>query len=139
MRILVVDDEPEVLNALQAVLEPEGHEVLAAIGGEAGIAAFRERSSPFDLVITDLGMPQPDGRTVATAIKRESPATAVILLSGWGRQILTSGEALPDVDLVLSKPPSVTALRAALERFKPVANLTRFTGRRQTCPTRSLP
>jgi DNA-binding NtrC family response regulator len=121
MRILLVDDEPAVLSALAAVLELEGHEVVTAIGGEVGMAAFLERSSPFSLVITDLGMPQPDGRTVATAIKRESPATAVVLLTGWGNHILTSGEALPDVNLVMSKPPSVTALRAALDRLKRAA------------------
>jgi CheY-like chemotaxis protein len=117
MRILIVDDEPGVLTVLQDFLEAEGHEVVAAASGEAGLAAFRERHSAFTVVITDLGMPNIDGSLVANTIKRESPATAVILLTGWGHRILTSGEALPNVDLVLSKPPSASALRAAFEKF----------------------
>jgi CheY-like chemotaxis protein len=65
-------------------------------------------------VISDLGMPYVDGRKVASAIKAASPSTPVILLTGWGQRMLADGEVPPHVDSVLSKPPKLRELRAAL-------------------------
>ena len=67
------------------------------------------------IVITDLGMPHVDGRSVARAVKQASRDTPVILLTGWGERLLAAGEAPPNVDRVLSKPPRLRAtLRKAL-------------------------
>jgi CheY-like chemotaxis protein len=65
-------------------------------------------------VITDLGMPYMDGRSVASAIKQASPKTPVILLTGWGQRLGGNEETLPFVDRVLSKPPQLKELRDAL-------------------------
>ena len=66
------------------------------------------------MVITDLGMPRVDGRRVAAAIKAMSAKTPIILLTGWGQRLLDE-QNLPDhVDRVLSKPPRLNQLRAAL-------------------------
>jgi CheY-like chemotaxis protein len=65
----------------------------------------------FDLVITDLGMPDVDGRSVAAAIKAASPDTPVVMLTGWGRRMQEEGECPPHVDHLLSKPPRLEALR----------------------------
>jgi len=76
----------------------------------------RRRGEPFDVVITDLGMPGVTGRQVAQRVKAASPETPVILLTGWGQQ-LSAEETIPDaVDLLLNKPPSVEALNRALGR-----------------------
>ncbi|MBU6411406.1 MAG: response regulator, partial [Verrucomicrobia bacterium] len=86
-RLLCVDDEPAVRELIKEMLERDGHSIVAADGGEAGIAAFRAARKdhhPFDAVITDLGMPYVDGREVAATVKRESSATPVIMLTGWG-------------------------------------------------------
>jgi PAS domain S-box-containing protein len=119
LRLLIVDDDPLLLQAVRTILETDGHAVTAANGGAAGIAAFRsakERSEPFAIVITDLGMPYIDGRKVAAAVKGASPSTPVILLTGWGQQ-LVGGDVPPHVDLVLSKPPKLREVRAALAQF----------------------
>ncbi|MCD6286603.1 MAG: GAF domain-containing protein, partial [Anaerolineae bacterium] len=110
LRILCVDDEPLLRDALEAVLASEGHTVKLADGGQTGLEAFRaahQSGEPFDVVITDLGMPHVDGRTVARIVKEEAPETPVILLTGWGRRLLAENEIPAHVDLVLSKPPTI--------------------------------
>ena len=59
-------------------------------------------------------MPFVDGRRVAEAIKESSPATPIILLTGWGQRLISDGEIPPHVTLVLSKPPQRRRLREAI-------------------------
>jgi PAS domain S-box-containing protein len=116
-RVLVVDDDPLVAQALRDTLERDGHQVVTAEGGEAGIEVFRamrKENQPFDLVLTDLGMPYVDGRRVASVVKTESPSTAVVLLTGWGRRIVADRDVPPNVDGVLSKPPDLNEIRNLL-------------------------
>jgi CheY-like chemotaxis protein len=117
LRVLLVDDDPLLLKSVKEVLDEDGHSVVAADGGQNGIdlfqAALRD-GHPFSLVITDLGMPYVDGRKVAAAVKAQSPQTPVVLLTGWGRRLIAENETPPHVDRILSKPPKLAALRAAL-------------------------
>jgi PAS domain S-box-containing protein len=117
MRILVVDDDPVLLKSLRDALESDGHTVVAANGGQAGIDAFvaaRDRGEGFSVVITDLGMPYVDGRKVALAVKTASSTTPVILLTGWGQRLSIEGDVPPHVDRMLSKPPKLAQLRITL-------------------------
>jgi CheY-like chemotaxis protein/anti-sigma regulatory factor (Ser/Thr protein kinase) len=121
MRMLLVDDDPLLLKSLRDILEGDGHMVSIANGGQDGIDAFDaalQRHEPFAVVITDLGMPYVDGRSVARAIKELSRQTPVILLTGWGQRLLQEGDIPPHVDLVLSKPPKIRLLRAALAQCR---------------------
>jgi signal transduction histidine kinase/PAS domain-containing protein/ActR/RegA family two-component response regulator len=124
LTILLVDDDLILLNSLREVLELDGHTIIAMDGGQRGIEAFRESlqqdASPVSVVITDLGMPHVDGRAVARAVKLASPATPVILLTGWGERLLAEDRSLPNIDRVLGKPPRIRDLRNAL------AELTRL-------------
>jgi CheY-like chemotaxis protein len=122
LRLLIVDDDPILLRSLREVLEIDGHIVTSASGGADGIAAFAEARAdgkPFDAVITDLGMPAVDGRRVAASIKGQSPATPVILLTGWGERLRAEEEPTPHVDRVLSKPPKMRDVREALASCLP--------------------
>jgi signal transduction histidine kinase/CheY-like chemotaxis protein len=117
LRILVIDDDPILIRSLQDVLEAEGHQVETALGGQTGIDAFADAlgtEREFALVFTDLGMPRVDGRKVAAAIKGLSPLTPVILLTGWGQRLLDEKDIPANIDRVLSKPPRLAQLRAAL-------------------------
>jgi PAS domain S-box-containing protein len=119
LRILVVDDDPLVLRSLRDALEGEGHRVTTADGGQAGIEAFaaaKAQDKPFQVVITDLGMPYVDGRKVSSAVKTDSPQTLVLMLTGWGQRLVDEGDVPPHVDGVLSKPPKLRELREALAR-----------------------
>jgi CheY-like chemotaxis protein/anti-sigma regulatory factor (Ser/Thr protein kinase) len=120
LRLLVVDDDPSILDSMCNVLKREGHEVATANGGREGIDAFRSRlrgGQPFATVITDLSMPYVDGHQVAKAVKEMSPTTPVVLLTGWGRRMSDDGETPPNIDCVLGKPPKLSELRAAFERW----------------------
>jgi DNA-binding response OmpR family regulator/signal transduction histidine kinase len=120
LQILIVDDDPLILESLRSALESDGHAVVAADGGQAGIdrfAAAREQGACIDLVITDLGMPHVDGRKVAEAIKTASAGTPVVLLTGWGTHLAEQNEMPPHVDRILSKPPKLHDLRAMLAEF----------------------
>jgi PAS domain S-box-containing protein len=119
LRVLLVDDDPLLLKSLHDILESDGHFARTAHGGQAGIDEFLAalaHAEPFAVVITDLGMPNVDGRAVASVIKAAAPATPVVLLSGWGHGL--QGDKMPEyVDHVLSKPPRLADLRAVLAKI----------------------
>ena len=120
LNVLLVDDDPILLQSLQDSLQADGHKVTIANGGQAGIEIFRAAEvsgDPFAVVISDLGMPQVDGRRVAAAVKEVSTSTPVILLTGWGQRLMADGETPSHVDQVLSKPPKMRELRAALAQL----------------------
>jgi signal transduction histidine kinase/ActR/RegA family two-component response regulator/uncharacterized membrane protein affecting hemolysin expression len=117
LRVLLVDDDPLLIKSLLDTLQEDGHLLTAAHGGQAGIDAFasaKQRGEQFDIVITDLGMPHVDGRKVAASIKRMSPETPVILLTGWGQRMIAANDTPEHVSKVLSKPPRLQELRTAL-------------------------
>jgi PAS domain S-box-containing protein len=121
-RILLIDDDPLVLKSLRDTLEVDGHSVSVANGGQAGIDLFMEshtKGEPFEVVITDLGMPYVDGRKVSASIKQARPATRVIMLTGWGQRMLAEGSTPDHVDRVLGKPPKLRELREALGGLEP--------------------
>ena len=120
LRILLVDDDPLVLRSLEHALKKDGHLITVTDGGQSGIDQFgaaQQRGTPFDMVITDLGMPHVDGRTVASGIKSLAPAVPVVLLTGWGYRLQTENDPPQHVDCVLSKPPKLPELRAAITRL----------------------
>jgi signal transduction histidine kinase/CheY-like chemotaxis protein len=122
LRILIVDDDPILLQAVYETLKRDGHLVTIAEGGQAGIDAFelaQKQGAPFDAVITDLGMPYVDGRRVAAAVRAMAPSVRIILLTGWGQRLLGANDIPPHVDEVLAKPPKLRELRAALAAVTP--------------------
>ena len=121
LRILVIDDQTPVRMALHDMLESLGHMVQSAPGGRAGLQAFQEaqtQGKPFDVVITDLGMPDVNGREVLSTVKARSPQTPVIILSGWGVHPANGQGKVPisQADAVLTKPPRLETLSATLAR-----------------------
>jgi PAS domain S-box-containing protein len=127
LRILLVDDDPLLLNSLRDTLAADGHHITVASSGKDGIAAVlaaEDGKESFSVIITDLGMPHIDGRKVASAAHKAAPHTPVILLTGWGQRLIDENEIPPHVNRVLSKPPKLEDLRAAL------AQLTAAVGRR---------
>jgi CheY-like chemotaxis protein len=79
-RILVIDDDLENRFALEKVLKLHGHEVDLAANGADGVIKFR--ASPFDLVITDIYMPQQGGIETIVQLRKEFPDIRIIAMSG---------------------------------------------------------
>jgi signal transduction histidine kinase/ActR/RegA family two-component response regulator len=120
MSILCIDDEPGVREVLHDCLQHDHHKVSLAPGGREGVEMFRSSlrgGHPFEMVITDLGMPGMDGYHVARAIKEESPQTPILLLTGWGTMIKADGESAPEVDAVLNKPARMQELNSLVQRL----------------------
>jgi signal transduction histidine kinase/FixJ family two-component response regulator len=120
LRILCIDDEPLVRRLLKDVLEIYGHTVEVADGGLTGIAAFQKAQASgrlFQVVITDLGMPDIDGRQVIQAIKHASPETPIIALTAWASLLDPNDTVRSEVQAVLQKPLSMAQLEAVLRRI----------------------
>jgi PAS domain S-box-containing protein len=101
-RILVIDDEREVAEVLADLLTRDGHGVVLCTDGESGVARFE--AEPFDLVITDLGMPGISGWEVARLVKQARPGTPVAMVTGWGDRIDPLEAETRGVDFIVAKP-----------------------------------
>ncbi len=117
VRILVIDDQPDVALVVAEVLESEGHQALVAGSGEEGLRAIEQ--SPPDAVFLDVVMPGIDGIEVLRRIRETRPQLPVILLSGTvsARQIETAREL--GVTDVLLKPAPLNRFSQALARVRP--------------------
>lgn len=84
--ILLVDDEPEVLEVTACMLERLGYEVLRAGSGREAIAIFQERRASIRLVVLDMIMPEMGGGEVFDALKRIDPGARILLATGYSLQ-----------------------------------------------------
>jgi signal transduction histidine kinase/CheY-like chemotaxis protein len=117
-RILVIDDDPAVGDVLATMLAKAGHEVVKAGGGREGLELFQ--TTTFDLVFTDLGMPEMSGLEVAATVKEQSPTTAVVMITGWGMEMDEKRLREEGVDLLLCKPfDLVTVQNSVVAALKP--------------------
>jgi len=80
-RILVIDDEVDVRNAVQLILEYRGHHVVVAESGQRGVAAIE--AFAFDVVIVDIFMPGTDGFETIRILRESAPKAAIIAISGY--------------------------------------------------------
>ncbi len=110
LRVLVVEDEEAVRRTLAATLEHDGHRVVLAEHGVAGLRHFMAET--FDLVVTDRAMPGMSGEQMAATMKQVRPKTPVILLTGFGQFL--EKEKFPEVDVLASKPVNIATLREAI-------------------------
>ncbi len=108
-RILVVEDEELVRIALSRMLSAWGHTVVSAENGREALMKFRPGT--FDIVISDLGMPDMMGWDVLRHIRDREASIHTVLLTGWARQIDPAEAKLRGVDLVVAKPFDQLTLR----------------------------
>ena len=122
-RILLIEDEDDLRGLIRAHLAALGHTVDEAPNGKVGVARFR--SSPPDLVITDLVMPEMEGLETIRVLKRTDPAVKIIAMSGGGANPAGSYLRVAEhlgASAVLAKPFSRCELETAVARLLPVAD-----------------
>jgi CheY-like chemotaxis protein len=100
--ILVIDDEESVRTVLSRMLAQGDHQVTVAESGEEGLRLFQEKT--FDIVLTDLGMPNMSGWEVCKGIKRISPRCPVGMITGWGMEVEQGKMEESGLDFVIPKP-----------------------------------
>ncbi|HEY3381282.1 MAG TPA: ATP-binding protein [Vicinamibacterales bacterium] len=110
LRVLLVDDQHDVLEAVSEMVSALGHRVETATSGALALDALGREE--YDVVLTDLGMPDLDGRELARQAMTRHPGLRVILITGWTADL----EQTPPqgVSRVLTKPLTIKTLRAAL-------------------------
>ncbi|MHC1730179.1 MAG: ATP-binding protein [Syntrophobacteraceae bacterium] len=114
-RLLLVDDDPEILNILRDMLRLKGHRVVATGDGEKALEMLE--TNHFDLVLTDLGMPVVSGWEIAKRTKARNRNTPVVMITGWGAQYEDEDLTGRGVDLILAKPLSWDKLLSSIEKM----------------------
>jgi DNA-binding NtrC family response regulator len=119
--VLVADDDPATRDELRDLLVQAGFAVHVATGGDDAIGQIRRLGERLDLAIIDVIMPDKDGKVVLQELMRISPATAVLMLSGFSREhvraYLPSG-AWRFVQKPVEPEALLSAVRRALEQKK---------------------
>jgi len=116
LRILVVEDEPLVREVLSVYLHEDQHHTVVAENGREGLEKFIAEG-PFDLVMTDRAMPEMNGDALAFEIKKLKADQPIMLLTGFGDLMTDAGEQPAGVDLVVSKPFTLSTLRSAMAKL----------------------
>lgn len=102
-RLLIVDDNEDILSTFYEFFNSMGYEVKTAVDGFAALKLMREKSDFFDCLITDLVMPNISGVGLISIVKKEYPELKIIAMTGYGDQpgaLASEAEA----DVVLFKP-----------------------------------
>ena len=115
-RVLLVDDEPAIREAVACTLQASGYEVFTAEDGTDALALYHQRRDDIDVVLTDISMGQMDGVTLSRSLKRLNPDVRIIVSSGhFHKDNVTILEAL-GVQAFLDKPYTADKLLRSLHK-----------------------
>jgi signal transduction histidine kinase/ActR/RegA family two-component response regulator len=117
-RVLVVDDDPDNLDAMQLVLAERGHHVEVTSSGLDAVARV-EAGERYDAVLCDLGLGDASGWDVSARIGAIAPGTRILLVTGWAEEIAPDDPRRRHVACVLSKPLGIDDLREILRDPSP--------------------
>jgi len=117
LKVLVVDDEKISRDLVTLLLEADQHEITAASNGTEALQLLRYGT--YDLLVTDQEMPGMTGAALVDAARKFGNSNPIIMLTGFGELMKSSGSTPDGVDLVLNKPVTGEALRSALIKFFP--------------------
>ncbi|MFL9912986.1 CheR family methyltransferase [Paraburkholderia sp. RL17-337-BIB-A] len=114
LRVLLVDDSADALDAFRTLLEMEGAKVRAELSGKAALAAAAE--ARFDLILSDIGMPGMSGYELIAELRKlsQTAATPAIALTGFGREKDVAEALQAGFDAHVGKPVSLASLLAAI-------------------------
>ena len=114
-RLLLIDDSEITVDGLKTFLDQK-YEVCTACNGLEGLRVFEENENQPDLVITDLVMPLISGYGLIPILKKQSPQTPIIAMTGWGKhpsELATEAKA----DMILLKPFDLEDLEKSVSKL----------------------
>jgi PAS domain S-box-containing protein len=114
LKVLLVDDHPEVRSTTAALLEDNGHEVAQAENGAAALTLLKERKCDFDLLITDYAMPHLSGTDFLREARLLCPDVPALLITGYA-EVEMIRDRPPGIEMLL-KPFTPAKLEAAMSR-----------------------
>ena len=109
-RILIIDDDPTVLRIVDRMLARMGYEVESRGSGEDGLVELAKSSAGYDVVLIDMEMPDMNGEAVATEIRAKEYPVALVLSSGYTKDVLSAKNASGLFDAFIQKPYRVQEL-----------------------------
>ena len=113
-KVLVVDDNNDLRIVVSKLLSRLGYEVSSADSGENGLSIFLKNK--FDVVLSDYEMPGMDGVAFACSVKKSSPRTPVVIMTGAGKETVFSRKSTA-VDEVISKPFTLTEIDETIQNL----------------------
>jgi two-component system, cell cycle sensor histidine kinase and response regulator CckA len=113
LRVLVVDDEEPIRKFVQRVLTEAGHQPVLAVDGPDALAIAKAQG-PFELLLTDVNMPNLMGDELARRLRQDDPALKVLYLTGFSDLLFKEKLTLWEDEAYLDKPCSVRGLLEAI-------------------------
>lgn len=114
MKILVVDDQPDLAESVALLLNEHGHDCTPA--GSAADALNLCETMPFDILLADYAMPGMSGLELASEVRRLYPDTAIVIFTAYGSTFYQREERELQVDAVVQKPVTIDQLQAVFRR-----------------------
>lgn len=115
-KLLIVEDDESVRTLAARALERDGHNVTIAADGAQGLALIRQAHGGYDLVVSDIRMPEMDGIEMATAAAKQFPAMKIMLMTGYADQRERAEELNGIILDVVQKPFTLAEIRARVGR-----------------------
>lgn len=112
-RILIVDDEPTIVEFVGRVLRGAGYETSAAGGGLEALRVV-DTSAPFDLIVADVNMPELSGPELISRVRMRQPDVRVLYLTGFNDQLFAARNILWEGEAYLDKPTTMDGLLQAV-------------------------
>lgn len=115
-KLLVVEDDESVRTLAARALERDGHAVNVAADGAQGLSLIREAAGSYDLVVSDIRMPEMDGIEMAKAAAALFPAMKILLMTGYADQRERAEELNGIIIDVVQKPFTLAEIRSRVDR-----------------------
>lgn len=115
-KLLIIDDSEEILTALTNFFTQKNYEVTSAANGLDGLKYIEAKDASYDLVITDLVLPNISGVAIISIVKKKFPDTPVIAITGWGEHPESLAKEA-HADYVLEKPFKLPELEALAKKL----------------------
>jgi|SRR5436190_10142013 len=114
LRVLVVDDEEPVRKFVDRVLSEAGYQTVTAVDGTDAVETVSKQADPFDILVTDVMMPQMTGDELARRLRQSEPGLKVLYLTGFSDKLFKEKVTLWEDEAFLDKPCSVKGLMQAV-------------------------